>query len=77
MRQNHSILGESLTACVRKVRIFDAKMDDFGHTATRRGAFTPRRRRECSKLHAVPCASLLAAGQNRSRLNSTLIVNRP
>lgn len=77
MRQNRSVLGEIPKACVRLVREFDAKMDDFVHTPSVRDAFTRKPRRKCSKLQTVTCALLLAVAQNRSRLNSVLILNRP
>lgn len=32
MSQIHSDLGKETKACVRKVRLFDDEMDEFGHT---------------------------------------------
>jgi hypothetical protein len=69
IRQIHSALGKEVKACVRKVKIFDDEMGEFGHTPSGRDAFDPLRRRKCSKLLAVPCAFLLTVGQNRLRLD--------
>jgi len=66
-----------MKACVSTARLFDAKMGDFFHTAKRRGAFAQLSRRKSSKLLAVPCGFLLISGQNRYRLNSTLVIGRP
>ena len=66
-----------MQACVRKLKLFDAEMNDFVHTPPVRGAFTRARRHECSKLRAVPCASLLTLAQNRSRPDNSLIGFRP
>jgi len=75
MQQIHSVLGKKPKACVRKVRLFDDEMDEFGHTPLGRDAFDPQPRRKCSKLQAVPCAFLLSAGQNCLRLDKVLFQN--
>ncbi len=84
MRQIHSVLEKEMKACVRTARLFDDEMDEFDHTASRRDAFDPLRRRKCSKLPTVPLfiaperearrrgAFLLTTGQNRSRLDKFL-----
>ena len=86
MNQIRSVLGKKVHPCVRNASFLDAKMDEFGHTPSERGAFAPRlvsilekigTCRKCSKLPTAPRAFLLTVGQNRSRLNSTLIAHRP
>lgn len=66
-----------MQACVHMSNLFDAGMDDFGHTALRRGAFDPLPRQKCSKLQAVPCAFFLTTGQNRSRPDNVFTGFRP
>ena len=73
MRQNRIVLGKDLKACVNTARGFDAKIDDFDHTALRRNSFALGRRRKCSTLLAVPCALLLSLAQNLFRLEKSIV----
>ena len=72
MRQIHSALGKETKTCVRKIRLFDDELGEFGHTPVGRDTFAPQHRRKCSKLRTVTCAFLLTAGQNRLRLDKFL-----
>ena len=66
-----------MKACVGTAKLFDAKMDGFGHTTEQRGAFDPLLRQKCSKLRTVPCAFFLTSGQNHSRPDNFLPKVRP
>lgn len=66
-----------MKTCVRTTRLFDAKMGDFGHTEELRGVFPQLLSQKCSKLRTVPCAFFLAAGQNHSRPDNSLLGFRP
>jgi hypothetical protein len=77
MSQNCSVLGEGAKAGIYPASAIDAKMDDCGHTAKRRGTFALVSRRKCSKVQTLTCAFLLNPAQNHSRLDTFIIVHRP
>jgi len=77
MSQNCTVSGKDTKAGVCPTSVFDAKMDDCGHTAKRRVAFARLSRRKCSKVQILPCAFLLNPAQNHSRLDTSIIVHRP
>ena len=77
MDQIHSVLGKKAQLCVRKASFLEARMDEFGHTPSERGAFAQHlvsilekigTCRKCSKLPAVPCA-FLPVGFAESKLH--------
>ena len=76
MKQNYSVIGKKLKACVRTAVFFDDEMDNFVHTAKRRGDFARLLRRKCSTVHAPFCALLLKPEQTRLRLNSIILGRR-
>jgi len=55
----------------------DAKMDEFGHTATRQDTFGQLTRQKSSKLQTVPCGFFLISGQNYLRLDQSYWEQRP